>query len=179
MLEKVLEKVLVYVGFFGPFILLFITSALLFLSNKYNLLAFYVGGFFLNSLLNGLLKIVIKDPRPSEDIKLFEAELHNGKRISFDRYGMPSGHAQSMGYSIGFIFGIFKNPIITNIYLILALITMAQRYLFKNHTIAQLLVGFITGIGVGLGLNWIAFALKVGKLREKRDDYGPTYLFGL
>ena len=174
-----INKFFAYIGFFGPFILLISTSILLYLSNKYNLLGFYIGGFFLNSFINSILKLLIKEPRPSEDAGLFEGELYHNKRVSFDKYGMPSGHAQSMGYSVGFIFGIFKNPLITNIYLLLSFATMAQRYLYKNHTILQLIVGFIVGLGVGLGLNKFASAFIVGPVKKKKDDYGPTFLFGL
>jgi membrane-associated phospholipid phosphatase len=89
-----------YIGYLGPFLLLL--SSIILLRTKGTLLSVYVVGYVLNLIINVILKDIIKQPRPSEDLSIFNASVAHGKRISFDRYGMPSGHAQMAFYSTTF-----------------------------------------------------------------------------
>ncbi len=179
MFQTYLQMFGTYLGFFGPIILLLLTCGFLIISNKYIFLLFYFGGFVINVILNSVLKILIKEPRPSDDKHIFAMEVRNGNRISFDKFGMPSGHAQMAGYSIGFIYHIVKSSSIMNLYLVIALITMIQRFIFKNHTIMQLIVGFGIGIFIGFCTSYWANQKLVGNIRHKPDDNAPTLLFGL
>jgi membrane-associated phospholipid phosphatase len=164
-------KMIDYIGFFGPFLLLLITIALL--KNKTTLLTLYIVGYILNIGLNVVLKGLIQEPRPSEDLRIFNAYIAQGRRFGFDRYGMPSGHAQGAFYSVGFILFALQDPIITIIYLIIALNTGYQRIKYKNHTLMQVICGSI--IGAVMGYYFYLFSSKkiMGSLKHKKDDDAP------
>jgi len=166
-----LYKLRDYVGLYAP-IILFILSLFL-LRNKKIYLMIFVSGFILNNILNIILKLAIKDPRPLLDQKAIEVGVVNGARIGFDKFGMPSGHAQNCGYCLMFITMTLNNPSITIIYSVISVISLFQRYLYNNHTFLQLLVGFI--IGSGFGYLFYGFGTKsiMGNIKMKKDDNGP------
>jgi membrane-associated phospholipid phosphatase len=157
-----------YLAVLAPILLSFITVLLLLYKQKY--LKFFIIGIILNTILNCLLKIVIKEPRPSEDIKIIEIGVVNGHRISFDKFGMPSGHAQMCGFMLAFITMVYKSPIISGFYLIVTILTLFQRYLFKNHSIFQLLIGLTIGILFGYNTYIFAHDYIRGEIKEKEDD---------
>ena len=64
-------KIFDYIGYFGPQILMFLSIFLL--RNKSTLLYIYLLGIFLNGIINYMLKGLIKEPRPSEDVHIFNA----------------------------------------------------------------------------------------------------------
>ena len=102
---NMLHKVIKYTGKYGPLILFLPT--VLFLSNKKSALIYYVTGFFLNSIANVCLKLLIQQPRPSEDKAKFDLALERGKQflyIPYDVFGMPSGHSQSVAFTTVFVF---------------------------------------------------------------------------
>ena len=164
-------------GKMGPLIL-FVNSLYL-LWHKDNLFYYYLYGVFLNSILNLVLKGIIKEPRPSEDPKLFNIALKHSIRFKFvdgyphDIFGMPSGHAQSTFFSTIFIYLALKDIKITIGYLLIALFTMYQRVLFKQHTFIQVFAGAIVGILFGGFIYFMARQKITGKLRPKKDDNGP------
>jgi membrane-associated phospholipid phosphatase len=172
-----LEYMLNYLGGFGPIILFFSTIYLLW--NKQNLLFYYTVGFFSNSLLNIILKGIIQQPRPLEDEKLFNLALKNANKdifkngIPFDVFGMPSGHAQAVLFSTVFIYLALKKTNILLFYLLISAFTMVQRIYNNYHTLFQIIIGDI----VGALFAWFVFHLAQqklkGRIREKRDDYGP------
>ena len=167
-----IEKTVDYIGYLGPFILL-ITTVLL-LKNKATLLTFYIIGYALNVGLNVILKGLFQQPRPSEDLRIFNASIAQGKRLGFDVYGMPSGHAQGAFYSVGFIFFALGNPIIAAIYLTIALNTAFQRVKYKNHTIMQVICGGIIGTIVGSIFYFFSSKKITGLLKYKKDDNAPV-----
>lgn len=140
-------KVLDYIGYYGPEILLLLSIYSFY--GKYNHLVIYLTGFAVNQVINIILKLLVKQPRPEEDKKMFNLLVHHDKRISFDKYGMPSGHSQSVWYSTTFIYLALKNNIVTSIYLLISIITMIQRVEYKAHSIPQVIVGMLIGITVG------------------------------
>lgn len=160
-----------YIGLYTP-IILFILSLFL-LRNMTRYLKFFVIGFFLNNILNIILKLLIKHPRPDKDQKAIEIGVTHGARISFDKFGMPSGHAQNCGYCLFFILMTLNDPIINMIYLILSIICVFQRYIYNNHTILQLIIGFIIGSGFGIITYKIGRKIITGNITMKKDDYGP------
>jgi membrane-associated phospholipid phosphatase len=168
-----LIKIVDTIGYLGPQ-LLFISS-IYFLFDKYTSLAVYFIGFFVNILLNIILKSYIQQPRPSEDKRLFNLEILNGKRIGYDRYGMPSGHAEGVFYSTAFIFLTLKNKWVGLIYLLISLITSYQRVAYKNHTFSQVFIGGLIGIFMGMFFYYYSMKILKGKLREKKDDNAPYY----
>jgi len=166
-----IEKTVDYIGYLGPFILLL--STILLLKNKATLLTYYIFGYVLNIGLNIILKSLIQQPRPSEDLHIFNASIAQGKRMGFDAYGMPSGHAQNVFYSVGFIFLALGNPIITAIYLVIALNTTYQRVKYKNHTILQVICGGIIGAIMGVTFYFFSSKKITGLLKYKKDDNAP------
>lgn len=167
-----LSKMGNYIGLYAPFILFFLS--VLFLRNMKIFSQFFIFGFVLNNILNILLKLFIKEPRPTNDQKAIEIGVVNGARISFDKFGMPSGHAQNCGFCVSFITLVLNNPSITCLYLIITLISLLQRYLHNNHTILQLFIGISVGILVGYYTYIVSDKYIVGNIDIKPDDYGPV-----
>jgi membrane-associated phospholipid phosphatase len=165
-------------GNFGPVILFFFSIYLLW--NHDNLFFYYVVGIFLNSILNLVLKGLLQQPRPSEDITKFNLALSNGKRflfkygIPYDIFGMPSGHSQSLLFSTVFIYLSIKKNNILYIYLIVSLLTMIQRVIYNYHTILQVFAGAIVGVTFGYFVLNLAKEKIKGHITEKHDDYGPV-----
>ena len=99
------------------------------------MLVFLFTGF----INNVVLKKYIHSPRPL-DSRPFLAAEHYRKHIN----GMPSGHAQQTAFSLTYAY------LLTHEYLgaswALFLITILQRYVFKNHTLMQLAVGSVLGV---------------------------------
>jgi len=164
-------------GQYGPVILIIYSCYLLW--DKSNLFFYYIVGIFINAILNLIIKGIIQEPRPSEDLKTFELSLKNGRRFLFkdgiphDIFGMPSGHTQSSLFSTIFIFLSLKNLNILRVYLLISFIIMAQRVAFKHHTIPQVIVGAIVGGLFGYFMFYMAQNKLMGIIREKIDDYGP------
>ena len=163
-----ITKLLDVIGYLTPNVLFIISCYLLW--SKPFLLVYYFVGFFLNVILNVILKVTFKQPRPSEDIRLFNIAINNGKRMKYDVYGMPSGHAQTSFYSLVFIYLVFKNNYLTLFYFILSLLTLYQRVKYKNHTLNQVIVGSIVGSMVGYLIFYLSTKKITGKLKLKKDD---------
>jgi len=159
------------IGFYGPFLLLLSNIFLLYYYKFYKYLIIYIFGFLFNILLNIILKLIFKQPRPNEDIKLFELMLQNGNRMSFDKYGMPSGHSQSCGFSLAFFYFVTKNINISLLYFIISIITLSQRVIYNNHTLIQVIIGFFIGILFGFFVYIYGKKLLQGFINYKKDDF--------
>ena len=157
-----------YIGLYAPIILFCLSIFLLRNMRKY--LSFFVVGFIFNNILNIVLKLLIKEPRPTTDQKAIEIGIVNGARIGFDKFGMPSGHAQNCGYCLAFIIMTLNNPFITTLYLSISTISLLQRYLYNNHTILQLIIGFIIGTLFAYLTYNIANKYIMGNIKMKKDD---------
>lgn len=164
-----LKEIFALIGTTGPLLLL--TSSLFLLRFKTTYLFFYLLGFIVNIILNCILKVTIQDPRPKEDIVLFELALNHGKRIAMDKYGMPSLHAQSVGYSYAFILFTIHNMYVMWGYLIISLITMMQRYTYKNHTFFQIVIGNFIGVVAGTLCYMLSNKFIQGHMKNKDDDF--------
>jgi membrane-associated phospholipid phosphatase len=157
-----------YIGLFAPIILLFLSLFLL--RNKKKYLYYFFYGFVLNNILNIILKVAIKEPRPTTEQKVIEIGIANGARISFDKFGMPSGHAQNCAYCLAFITMVFYDPFITAFYIVITFNTLFQRYLYNNHTILQLIIGCFIGLLFGFIIYNIANKNIMGNIKMKKDD---------
>lgn len=164
-------KILDYLGYLGPLILL--VSTIFFIKKKDTLLTYYIFGYGINIIVNILLKVLIKQPRPSEDINVFNASIAQGRRVEFDVYGMPSAHAQNVFYSTAFISFALKSPAISLVYLLISINTGRQRIKYKNHTLLQVVCG--AGVGLITGYITYLFGMKnlIGLLKYKKDDNAP------
>lgn len=167
-----------FIGNYGP-IILFLLSVFL-LWNKSNYLTYYMVGFILNALLTLVLKGIFKQPRPSEDQKLFKLAIKESKSIYFldgypyDVFGMPSGHSSSVLFSTMFIYYVFKNNKFLLIYLLFSLITMIQRVNSNAHTFIQIIAGAIVGSMFSYLIFYMARQKIMGILLLKKDDNGPV-----
>ena len=95
----------------------------------------------LNELLNVILKGIIKEPRPKNQVNF------NGHTSVY--YGMPSGHAQSATYN-AVIFCYQINNIYAYIFsFMVCMVTFYQRYKYRRHTLSQLFFGALTGLLFG------------------------------
>jgi len=160
-----------YIGLFAPVILLILT--IFFLRNMTTYLNFFIIGFILNNILNIILKFFIKEPRPTEDQKAIEIAIFNGNRFGIDKFGMPSGHAQNCGFSLSFIVMVLNNYYVTTLYILISVMSLFQRYLYKNHTILQLSVGFIVGIIFGYITYLFGKKYVEGNVKMKKDEDAP------
>jgi len=158
--------------YIGALIILFISSLFL-LRNITTYLQFFILGFILNTILNIILKLAIKEPRPTKDQKAIEVGVVNGACIDFDKFGMPSGHAQNCGYCLLFITMTLNNPFITSLYSLISIISLFQRYLYNNHSILQLTIGFIVGGVFGYLTYIICNKYIMGNIKMKMDENGP------
>ena len=64
-------------------------------------------------------------------------------------YGMPSGHAQQVVSEATYIIVAFQNPYSSILSIIVAALTIYQRYIYQKHTAIQLAVGTIVGVFTG------------------------------
>ena len=171
---NIITNLIYEIGNYGPIILFFISLFLL--SEKQNLLFYYVVGIFINTIINLILKISLQQPRPSEDPKIFNLALKKGKyfflnnNIPFDIFGMPSEHAQSCVFSTTFVFLSIKKYNSLIIYLLLSFTTMYQRVKYNFHTIFQIIVGSIVGFLLGSLFYYFSQEKMKGVIREKKDD---------
>ena len=160
-----------YIGLYAPIILFILTLFLL--RNMKTYLQFFVIGFILNNILNVILKLIIKEPRPNDELKAIEIGVVHGARSGFDKFGMPSGHAQNCGYCSSFITLVLNDHFITTLYALITIISLFQRYLYINHNILQLVVGTFVGIGFGYLTYLLGNKYITGNIKMKKDDNAP------
>jgi membrane-associated phospholipid phosphatase len=177
------EQLFYQIGNNGPFIL-WITSLLL-LRNKNYYFIYYLIGYVFNILLNQLLKILFKQPRPSVNKHTFDLAIKQMKNInsytnliSYDAVlGMPSGHTQGVFYSFVYILLVYSTKPLSNLilfyYLSILFITIIQRVYYQFHSINQIIVGAIIGIGYAYFIHYLAKKQIKGLLKVKVEEYGP------
>jgi membrane-associated phospholipid phosphatase len=107
----------------------------------YGYLLFYI----INTFINNLLKNSIKQARPNNT-------MTNEKYTEIHKYGMPSYHAQSVVFSLVFLYLVNKSIFLLLIEIFIVFITLYQRWYYRFHTIEQLAVGsFIGGVTAYIG----------------------------
>ena len=94
-----------------------------------------------NIYLNEFLKLIIIEPRPSNQIKYLDDEYLTGSHV----YGMPSGHAQNAFFFIVYLMLLKGINTVTLISLFIGFITLYQRWKYRKHDVKQLSVGAIIG----------------------------------
>jgi membrane-associated phospholipid phosphatase len=139
MLENSIIPVFDYIGFKGPII----TTTLTFVSllNRPPYLLSFVIGSVLNYYLILLLKVLIKEPRPSHPVAFIEDDIYKGAVL----YGMPSGHAQISFFSITFLYLTKHHFSLFLLSLFIGCLTLYQRWKFRRHSVEQLAVGTVSG----------------------------------
>ena len=145
-----------------PIIMLIVNIILTILFNLpiYNIINFYFNFKINNILKNNVFKHFMKNsklpilgygirPKGASDCGNFRASLFNSsiKPKLSTSYGFPSGHSQTAGFFIAFIYKNFSNNY--NILLpslIYSLYSAYSRVILGCHTIEQVIFGYIFGI---------------------------------
>ena len=129
-------------------------------------LLIYIFVFDISSILNHvILKKYINDLRP-DDPRPFLVSEQFRKRVN----GMPSGHAQQTAFSLTFSYLLSGKNFYAS--LVLFSLTIYQRYVFKNHTFWQLLVGSIMGVAIA----YLTFYIEDINKRLQEDPNKNIYL---
>lgn len=137
------------IGFYGPIIVLFMIIYTL--RNHCKYMWVYVFGVFLNNYLNQLLKLWFLEERPKNPISFSKYEKYK----NVESYGMPSGHASSIGFSIMYLLLVKANSVWLPVCIFIGILTCMQRVKYRRHTIEQVYVGLMTGSIFG----WIVYSL--------------------
>ena len=147
---KNIEYALDIVGYYGPIIIASIVGIVLWKRPKY--LFLYIIFLLANNEFNKILKLIFREERPENPISFLQIEKYKGVQA----YGMPSGHAQSVGYSCIFLYLLTGLSYWLYIAIFIALLTCIQRWKYRRHTIEQIIVGFLVGIIVAYSIvYWI------------------------
>ena len=173
-MQSLLTTIGYHVGRYGPLFLGVLVSYLLWpLQMKRDV---FIVGFIINLLINGALKLLIKQRRPDKhkSDSLLSAFLDTSKPKKMDKneavahsYGMPSGHAQSAIYCLAYIMYTLQSTIVTLFFLFFALWTCIQRVVFKRHYVDQIIVGAL----VGFMLAYYSYKLSLALVEEKDKMY--------
>jgi len=135
-------------GDFGPRILI-ILSILLFLPDLVMAIFVFIG-FRIVAYINGLIKNVIKEKRPTSNYTDYswsgKKTVYPANSLGRHNYGMPSSHALESWFLTTFIYLAFKNIPVTLLFLLVSIITCVQRVVDNNHTVKQVIVGSTLGI---------------------------------
>jgi len=151
-------------GFWGPLIL--IPVNVIYLWNRQRYVIIYMFFLVISSMTNSGLKQLIREPRPRNQIYLNKYDISEAN-ISKHKYGMPSGHAQSTGYSITFLYLVSKSQTLLMVTSFIGAITLYQRYVYNRHTIGQLIIGLLIGIGIAfVSLNLEKIANTCTRLKD-------------
>jgi len=161
-------------------IIILMVISIFLLKNKNNLLVYYILGVFINYVINLVLNLIIRQYRPNENERMFNAVLNNiGKNIFKNNimlanfYGMPSDHAQGVSFSTTFIILSLKNIRIAILYLIISFISTIKRIQNKSHSILQSLFGAIAGILFAYVVYYFSQNNIKSILKLKIDDNAP------
>jgi len=138
-MENTIQSIFDNIGYYGPIILFFIV--IYFLWNRPKYLQLYIICFFINTFLNKSLKLLFREPRPDNPIEFSSLEQYKNE----ERYGMPSGHAQSVFYSIVYLYSFHQSISVLLFTLFIGFTTLYQRWKYRRHTVNQLMVG--SGVG--------------------------------
>ena len=117
----------------------------LLLSKQYNILQWYIFSYILNLILKEICRKCMED-------KTFPL-IGTGNRpcrSNLNSYGMPSGHAQVVGFFLmsQILLGNKNWPII----LLLSLEIMWSRISNGHHTFSQVAIGFLLGLSLANAL---------------------------
>jgi membrane-associated phospholipid phosphatase len=143
-----------YIGHYGPCILFLITFYYLFDRNIY--LFVFLFGSLVNYWINIVLKTVFREPRPANPLVFIDSN----DLIGNNYYGLPSGHAQSVFFSLIFFYKVSQPSSCSTIFTLyimscITMITLYQRWKYRRHTIKQLIIGAIIGSLFALTLIFI------------------------
>jgi len=162
-----------WIGENGPVLL--VCLAIIQLYKKPFYFYVYIIGIVVNSLSNVVLKRCFREPRPNDSNKsTFYIEQKYGKEnIEDKRYGMPSGHSQSVLFTTVFLFTVTRKWWIFLLCLIISAITLYQRIKSSSHSLVQVAVGSILGAVVGFVFYKYGVYNIPKHIQKKIEDNAP------
>jgi membrane-associated phospholipid phosphatase len=134
-----------YIGHYGPPILFALTFYSIFHRNIYVFV--FLFGSIINCWINMFLKHIFREPRPQNPL----AFVDSNDLIGNNYYGLPSGHAQSVFFSLTFFYKVIQpfsncdHIVIFYIMICVTILTLYQRWKYRRHTIKQLIIGSVVG----------------------------------
>jgi membrane-associated phospholipid phosphatase len=144
-----MESIIDYIGYQGPLINSFLV--LFSLLGKPPYLFMFILGSIFNYEMNNQLKTMIKEPRPNNPLPYIGDDLIKGRQL----YGMPSGHAQIIGFTLGFLI-LTKRPMQLILFSsFIGMLTIIQRWKYRKHTMEQLVAGLFVGSFFSYFIFWI------------------------
>ena len=144
MQELSIKYVFDLIGYFGPMIMSVISIAKLWKQSSY--LYGYLVFSLINFAVNGTVKMIAKQPRPYGGQSIIHEHY-----VGANKYGMPSGHTQSVFFSMTYLYLITNSSGLLLIEMFIAALTLYQRWNYRQHTIEQLCVGAFIGICIAYG----------------------------
>jgi membrane-associated phospholipid phosphatase len=132
--------------------------ALIILCRVHNVSYVYVLGYLLNALVNYGLKLFFHStiesagnrPIPYRSPNIFPFMGNIGFIDCANRYGFPSGHAQSVGYAVAFVHQVLPWRLWHPAWVVAGVLAVAwlmwTRVAFRRHTVTQVLFGFAFGV---------------------------------
>jgi len=155
--------ILYELGFYGPYILFYVNVCLMIQYPKY-LLMFIFCSLFVVTPINKALKYMIREQRPT-GYNTYHSSYDKGDYTGVEKYGMPSGHAQTSFFSVIYTWCVTKNNELLILELFLVALTLYQRWACNRHSTKQLVAGSIVGSG-------LAYAIYSGSKKYLFVNYG-------
>jgi len=147
--KMTMTNLLDVLGFYGPLVVIFIIVFDLRKRPKY-MWVFFVS-IFINNFFNRYLKSLFLEERPKNPIPFSKYEEYK----NVESYGMPSGHASAIGFSIIYLLLVKSHSMWLPVCIFIGILTMYQRVKYRRHTIEQVCMGLITG-GIS---GWLVYSL--------------------
>lgn len=136
------------IGYFGWQIATLYCLHVAFLANL-NYAVLFVLLFLLSGWLNhAVFKEWIHDLRPSNGRQFLVTDV-----IKKGAYGMPSGHVQQTAFALTIAYLFTGDYLFTSLWLFG--VTVAQRYVYRNHTLSQLAAGGVAGVFLGVSAFYV------------------------
>ena len=133
-----------WIGYTGPIIAMMSNIYALWIQPPY--LIGYLVFLFINSIINNTIKNISREPRPINGVEIESVNIFNLGGIK-DVYGMPSGHAQSVAFSLAYLYFVQEKLYIALFHSCILGLTIFQRWNYRKHTLTQLGVGVLVGLG--------------------------------
>lgn len=153
------------IGLYSYILLFIIATFILFIYHRYNTLIIYTIGYFLTYIIGCIIKPIIKSPRPPNMVP-FMGEVKFLTNSPIEKYGMPSGHASGATYTISFMWWSsyrIATPCFFWVGLFITACTFYQRWIYRRHTLIQIICGAILG-GI---MGWLIYHIGGEFLRTK------------
>lgn len=129
-------------------------------------------GYFVNVLINYILKTLIRSKRPIINKYMFQnMERHNIRHIkNYDIYGMPSMSMQLLGYVLVYVLLVTKEVKNLIVIIIQIAIVIYNGILFRHATTKQIIVGLSIGGMIGTYFGKYREMKALQETNEKKDD---------